>query len=413
MKEVIEKLDAIEAANTAKIEEIVASADAKVEAFKAETAEKISALEAKLAEVQAPSIIQAPAKTVRGDVNRMVKEQLSDFIKGGSKFEKEIKLWESVDQHSAYLKEASALTGSGAGVVTVSNTGKTGFTTTNAAAGNLQQTLDNGSVAEIDSDYELEIEQNAPLAGTANPIYGRERIRNTGAESGSPKASQWRRRAEGNSGNSYAEVNQTASESTGSDDYISDIAAVDTQSARIRCRVIGGVSTASMTAQNVVLTDENCSGGIPLAESGVTALATSSQSIVGAINEVNGRLRVDIDYTAASSATLAVLSHGVSDGQCGSIEADVMSAPKPGTEGSAFYHIAASWWYDGTLVMGVAQVVRTPWAPATNATVLDAAEVVTVTASGSNILLNFALETGARVVGNYKVIAVTIPTPPS
>lgn len=116
MKEIIEKLDAIEASNSAKIEEVIAAADAKVEAVKAETSEKLAAIEAKLAEVQAPAVIKAPAKTVRQDVNRMVKEQLADFIKNGSKLEKEVKLWESVDQHDAYLKEASALTGSGAGV---------------------------------------------------------------------------------------------------------------------------------------------------------------------------------------------------------------------------------------------------------------------------------------------------------
>lgn len=109
MKEVIEKLDAIEQSNEAKITEAV-------EAVKAETAEKFAAIEAKLAEVQAPAIVRAPAKTVRQDVNRMVKEQIAEFVKKDSRVEKEIKLWESVDQHDAYLKEASALTGSGAGV---------------------------------------------------------------------------------------------------------------------------------------------------------------------------------------------------------------------------------------------------------------------------------------------------------
>lgn len=109
MEKVFEKLDAIEAKQEAKISEAV-------EAVKAEVAEKVSALEAKLAEVQAPSIIRATAKTVREDVNRMVKSQLREFLASGAKVEKEIKLWESVDQHQAYLKEASALTGSGANV---------------------------------------------------------------------------------------------------------------------------------------------------------------------------------------------------------------------------------------------------------------------------------------------------------
>ena len=115
MEKVFEKLDAIEAKQEAKINEAI-------EAVKIEVAEKVSALEAKLAEVQAPAIIRAQAKTVRQDVNRMVKEQLRDFVSAGAKVEKEIKLWESVDQHQAYLKEASALTGSGAGVG-----GRTGY----------------------------------------------------------------------------------------------------------------------------------------------------------------------------------------------------------------------------------------------------------------------------------------------
>lgn len=165
---------------------------------------------------------------------------------------------------------------------------------------------------------------------------------------------------------------------------------------------------------DVSFKDRYLTSKVSISENGESSLETTSQSIVGAINEVNGRLRdIDIDYTAASDATLSILSHGVTDGDCGSIEADVMAASKPGTEGAAFYHIAASWWYEGTLVIGEAQVVRTPWAPATNAAALDASEVVTVTASGSNILINFALETGARVVGHYNVLSVTIPEPPS
>lgn len=115
MEKVFEKLDAIEAKQDAKIAEVV-------ESVKAEVAEKVSALEAKLAEVQAPAIIKAPAKTVRGDVNKMVSEQLREFVKNGAKVEKEIKLFESVDQHQAYMKEASALTGSGANVG-----GRTGY----------------------------------------------------------------------------------------------------------------------------------------------------------------------------------------------------------------------------------------------------------------------------------------------
>ena len=109
MEKVFEKLDAIEAQNQAKIAEAV-------EAVKGEVADKIAALEAKVAEVKAPAIIAAPAKTVKGDVNRMVKSQLKEFMVKGDRLEKEIKLFESVDQYDAYLAEASALTGSGAGV---------------------------------------------------------------------------------------------------------------------------------------------------------------------------------------------------------------------------------------------------------------------------------------------------------
>ena len=108
MEKIIEKLDAIEQQQAAKIAE-------SVEAVKVELTEKVAALEAKIAEVKAPAVIQAPAKTVREDVNRMVRTQLKEFVHGTSKLEKEVKLWESVDQHDAYLKEASALTGSGDG----------------------------------------------------------------------------------------------------------------------------------------------------------------------------------------------------------------------------------------------------------------------------------------------------------
>jgi HK97 family phage major capsid protein len=109
MEKVFEKLDAIAAQNESKIAEAV-------EAVKVEVAEKLAALEAKVAEVKAPAIIQAPAKTIKSDVNRMVKSQLKEFISKGNSLEKEIKMFESVDQYDAYLNEASALTGSGAGV---------------------------------------------------------------------------------------------------------------------------------------------------------------------------------------------------------------------------------------------------------------------------------------------------------
>jgi predicted phage gp36 major capsid-like protein len=113
-KEIIEKLDAIEAANTAKIDEVTTQAQAAVEAAKAEFAEKVSALEAKVASVQAPAIIQI-AKTVRSDVNRSVKEQLTQFYKANNRVEKELKMFADDSQYDAYLKEASALTAGGDG----------------------------------------------------------------------------------------------------------------------------------------------------------------------------------------------------------------------------------------------------------------------------------------------------------
>lgn len=112
-KEIIEKLDAIEAANTAKIEEVTSQAQASVEAVKAEFQEIVSALEAKVASVQAPAIIRAPAKTVRTDVNRAVREQLTQFYKANNRVEKELKMFEDESQYGAYMAEASALTAGG------------------------------------------------------------------------------------------------------------------------------------------------------------------------------------------------------------------------------------------------------------------------------------------------------------
>lgn len=112
IEKVLEKVDAIEANNISKIEAV----SEKVEAAKAEINEKFAALEAKVSTIQAPEVIRAPAKTIAGDVNRMVKEQLRDFAKSQGRFEKEIKLFESVDQYDAYQKEASTLTSSGAGI---------------------------------------------------------------------------------------------------------------------------------------------------------------------------------------------------------------------------------------------------------------------------------------------------------
>lgn len=112
---IIEKLDAIEAAQAEKISATEAKSIAAVEAAKVEMQEKIAALEAKVASVQAPAIIQAPAKTIRGDVNRHVREQLTQFYKGNNRVEKELKMFADESQYDAYLREASALTGGGDG----------------------------------------------------------------------------------------------------------------------------------------------------------------------------------------------------------------------------------------------------------------------------------------------------------
>ena len=121
MEKVLEKVDAIAASNEAKIAEVKTevqeAVNASIESAKSEFVEKVAALEAKVASINVPEIIRAPHKTVRGDVNRRVRESLASFYKeGGTRLHKEIKIWESEDQHAAYLNEASTLTGSGAGI---------------------------------------------------------------------------------------------------------------------------------------------------------------------------------------------------------------------------------------------------------------------------------------------------------
>jgi predicted phage gp36 major capsid-like protein len=70
-------------------------------------------LEAKISAIPSPSIIRAPAKTIRADVNRSVREQLSSFYKSNARVEKELKIFADESQYSAYLAEASALTAGG------------------------------------------------------------------------------------------------------------------------------------------------------------------------------------------------------------------------------------------------------------------------------------------------------------
>jgi HK97 family phage major capsid protein len=105
---ILEKLDQIEAQQTAKIE-------SAVESVKAEVSEKIAALEAKVASVQTPAIIRPVAKSVRQDVNRLAREQLKGIVGGKSQFERELKIFADESQYDAYLKEASALTAGGDG----------------------------------------------------------------------------------------------------------------------------------------------------------------------------------------------------------------------------------------------------------------------------------------------------------
>ena len=111
---ILDKLDAIEAKQAESIVAVEAKIPAAVEAVKAEFSEMVAALEAKVATVQAPAVIK-PEKTVRGDVNKSVREQLKSVINGKSSFEKELKIFADEAQMDAYLKEASALTAGGDG----------------------------------------------------------------------------------------------------------------------------------------------------------------------------------------------------------------------------------------------------------------------------------------------------------
>ncbi len=119
---ILEKLDAIEAKQAESITAVEAKIPAAVEAVKAEMAEMVSALEAKVASINMPEFIRTPAKTVRQDVNRSVREQLSQFYKGNNRLEKELQIFADESQMDAYLKEASALTAGGDG-----KGGRTGY----------------------------------------------------------------------------------------------------------------------------------------------------------------------------------------------------------------------------------------------------------------------------------------------
>jgi len=114
-EKIIEKLDEIEAQTVAKIEESKIEAGKKVEEAVIAFDEKFAALEAKVASIHAPSLIKT-YKTISSEVNRSVREQLKSFVAGEARVQKEIKMFEDAGQYDAYYKEASALTGGGAGV---------------------------------------------------------------------------------------------------------------------------------------------------------------------------------------------------------------------------------------------------------------------------------------------------------
>jgi len=110
---ILEKLDAIEAKQAESVAAVEAKIPAAVEAVKAEFSEMVAALEAKVSSIEAPALHKPIAKTVRQDVNRSVREQLSTFYKGNNRVEKELQVFADESQMQAYLNEASALTGSG------------------------------------------------------------------------------------------------------------------------------------------------------------------------------------------------------------------------------------------------------------------------------------------------------------
>ena len=112
---ILEKLDAIEAKQAESVAAVEAKIPAAVEAVKAEFSEMVAALEAKVSSIEAPALHKPVAKTVRQDVNRSVREQLSTFYKGNNRVEKELQVFADESQMQAYLSEASALTAGGDG----------------------------------------------------------------------------------------------------------------------------------------------------------------------------------------------------------------------------------------------------------------------------------------------------------
>jgi hypothetical protein len=126
MKVILDKLDAIEAASAAKIAEVQSHAEAKaaeaqvaalaaVEGIKDEMKAAVDALEAKVATLGTPALIK-PAKTVRSDVNKKVKEQLRELANSSkTSFEKQLNMFADESEYAAYMAESSALTAGGDG----------------------------------------------------------------------------------------------------------------------------------------------------------------------------------------------------------------------------------------------------------------------------------------------------------
>ena len=114
-EQIIAKLDEIEANTVAKIEEGKVETTKLVDEKVASFEEKVAALEAKVSQLGATPTIKT-YKSIGAEVNRSVKEQLKSFVVGEARVQKEIKMFEDAGQYDAYYKEASALTGSGAGV---------------------------------------------------------------------------------------------------------------------------------------------------------------------------------------------------------------------------------------------------------------------------------------------------------
>ena len=169
---ILEKLDAIEAKQAESITAVEAKIPAAVEAVKAEMQEMVSALEAKVASINMPEFIRTPAKTIRQDVNRSVREQLATFYKGNNRLEKELQIFADEAQMDAYLKEASALTAGGDG-----KGGRTGYDPVFAALrlANPMRGLSR-TVATDGSSYQFRVK-----TGNAGAAWGYT-IQNNGAD---------------------------------------------------------------------------------------------------------------------------------------------------------------------------------------------------------------------------------------